>query len=465
MAFQRAGFTSHVVAYCTAVHDRKPSCQVTSNWMGGIIQPEAVPAEVDWISGDSAPGVSPVVNARALDGRGRPWEFMTWSFITPHPGHPITDLKPVAQLQQELAIGLTCGGGIQLYDLPERSGHLIGWRQETIAALGAWCRERRDVVRDTTSVPQAAVLQSERHHYLHSDPLFSAGEGDKPVTGAVHALLEAHIHVDVVNEADLEHRGHEYALVVVPEQEDLSAGAIAVLDRYVQGGGRLLVTGARAAATMPALVGAKPLGEPVEGYSLLRSGDASIRVTGPWQPVDPIDAEPVAHLLASGEPADESAHVAITMRDAGGGRVVAVHGPLFLHHAEHHVPRCRDLVADLCRLAGPSLDLEVVGPRRVHVTLRQGDGTLVVHLLNMTGWHPLIATTAHVEEVAPVGSFTVRVRTGSAPTGVRLVPGGVEPTWSTIDGWTSVEIDELSVHAAIVLTLAHPDVETIAASV
>jgi hypothetical protein len=451
LAFHRDGFVAHVVAYCDAVHERKPTCQVTSNWMGGLIQPGDVPAAVDWLSGDAAPGVDIVVNARALDGQDRAWELMTWGFITPKPGHPVTDLKPLAHLQQELAIGLACGGGVQIYDLPERSGHLVAWRQEVLAAMALWCRARHEVVRGTTSVPQAAVLQSDRHHYLHSDPLFTTGDGDAPVIGAVHALLDSHIHVDVINEADLLRRGGDYPLLVVPEQEDLSSEAIAALERYVEAGGHLLVTGSRAAAVMPALVGARSAGDPVAGYSLLRSGQASIKVTGPWQPVTLVDARAEAHLLASWEPHDATEHVAVTVRHAGTGRVVAAHGPLFAHHAEHHVPRCRDLIGELCALTGAELALEVDAPHRLHATLREKDGATIVHLVNMTGRHPLAVVTTHIEEVGPTGPVTVRVRTVRTPASVHLVPGHVEPRWATSAGWTTVELPDVDVHLAVVL--------------
>src|SRR5581483_197104 len=455
LASQRAAVVAHVAAYCDAVHAASPACGVTSNWLASSFQPEDVVPDLDWLSGDSAPGTSPVVNARALDGRGRPWELMTWAFVTPSPGHPITDQKSAAHLRQEVAVSMVCGGGAVLYDLPERSGHLTGWRQQALADLGDWCRERHHVVQRTTTVPQVAVLQSERHHYLHSPPLFALGEGDLPVKGAVLALLDSHFSVDLVNEADFGRRGQEYALVVVPEQEDLSAEAVSALERYVFDGGRVLVSGARVAEAMPVLTGAKPVGSPVEGCALLRSGDASFRATGPWQPVEPVTARAVGHLLASWEPDDPTADVVITTQDFGQGRVVAVHGALFAHHASHGVPRCRQLVAELCRLAGPVLGLEVEAPARLHVALREKGDATVVHLVNMGGWHALAPATMHVEEVPPLGPVTVRVRMASPPSGVRLVPGDEPLAWSSDGEWTTVALPDVDIHAAVVFDGGH----------
>jgi hypothetical protein len=452
----RRAVMTHVLAYVQAVRAADPQCEVTSNGVGTSFHPDDVDADLDWLSQDSAPTVSTLLNARAIDSRGRPWELMTWSFITPVPGHPITDPKPAAHLRQEVAIGIACGGGAVLYDLPERSGHLTGWRQQALADLGTWVRERQSVVQGTTAIPQVAVLQSERHHYLHSPPLFLPGEGDEPLKGALHALLDARLAVDLINEATLLRRASDYALIVVPEQEDLSPEAIRALEAYAASGGRLFVTGARAAEVMPELVGAKPVTAPVDGHVLLRAGDGSFRASGTWQPVEPTTAVPVARLLRSWEPADETEDVVVTLNTTGSGRVVAVHGSLFAHHAAYYVPRCRELIAELCRLVEPDLALEVSAPPGLHVTLRRKDDQTIVHLLNMSGWHPLAPVTSHIEHVPPLGPVAVRVRTSSAPRGVRLVPGDADLPWSYAEGWTVIDVPVVDVHAAVVLDGVQP---------
>lgn len=454
LAFHRDAVVTHIKAYVQAVRAADPWCEVTSNGVGTSFHPDDVDADLDWLSQDSAPTVSTLLNARAIDARGRPWELMTWSFVTPVPGHPITDPKPTAHLRQEVAIGIACGGGAVLYDLPERSGHLTAWRQQALADLGVWVRERQAVVLGTTAVPQVAVLQSERHHYLHSPPLFLPGEGDEPLKGALYALLDSRFAVEVINEGVLLRRAADYPLIVVPEQEDLSSAAIRALEGYAAAGGRVLVTGARAAEVMPELVGAKPSGAPIAGHVLLRSGEESFRASGTWQPVEPTTASPVARVLRSWEPEDETDDVIITVNQVGAGRVVTAHGSLFGHHASYYVPRCRELVAELCRLAEPALSLDVSAPPGLHVTMRRKDEQTIVHLVNMSGWHPLAPTTTHIEHVPPLGPVTVRVRTNTKPRHVRLEPGGGSPSWSYDAGCTVVLVPVVDIHAAVVIDAA-----------
>lgn len=447
----RQAVKAHVTAYAEAVHEAKPGFAVASNWLGGLIQPDALGAPVDWLSGDVAPTVSPILNARAFDRRGMPFELMTWAFITPYPGHPVMDHKSFDHLRQEVAIGLSCGGGAAVYDIPERTGHLVSWRQQRLADLIAWCRERQAVVQGSRSVPQVAVLQSETQHYLRSPGLFVTNDATTPVRGAVLALLDAGFHVDLVTEADLAQRASEYRLVVVPEQEDLSPDALRELERYATNGGSVLLSGARVSATMGRLAGTTESGpmskDPVE----LKAGDIAIHATGPWQPVETVDARPVASLLASREPANASADVAITERKHGAGRVVAAHGPLFAHHATYNVPGSRRLIAELARLAQPSFDVELDAPMQVHHTVREKDGSTVVHLINMAGWHPLDPVTKHVEAIPPIGPVTVRVRTHRPPTSVRVVPDGAPVEASTEGEWTAVVVPRLEIHCALVL--------------
>jgi hypothetical protein len=450
LAFHRASVIAHINAYRVAVREADPTVAVASNGTGSAFAPGDLETDVDWLSADMAPTVSVLLAVRSFAHHGLPWEVMTWGFITPFPGHPITDQKSPTQLRRELALGLSCGGGASVYELSERSGHLVSWRQQTLADLGAWARERRPVVEDTTSVPQVAVLHSERHHYLHAPPLFLPGDGDQPVTGALHALLDARMHVDVINEEELGRRGAEYALIVVPEQEDLSAMAIERLTDYARAGGRVVVSGARVAEVLPELTGAKPSGEPIHDHVLLRSGETSFKASGSWQPVEPTTATAVSRLLRGWEPTDETDDVVITANDVGSGRVVAVHGTLFTHHATYNVPRSRDLIVELCRLTGAELDLAVDSAPGVHVTLRRKDSQTIVHLVNMDGWHPLAPVTTHVDSIRPTGLITVRLRTAQPPASVHLAPGGEVLTSSYADGWMTVHVPTVDIHAAVV---------------
>jgi len=466
LAFQRDLFVAHVSAYTDAVHKVDPDCHVASNWVGSTIQPEPVVPAVDWLSGDSAPTVPTVMNARSMDGRGLPWELMTWGFVTAFPGHALQDLKSPAHLRREAAISMACGGGVCVYDLPERDGHITSWRQQALAELGAWARVRRDVVQGTTSVPQVAVLQSEPHHYLHSPPLFQLGQGDAPLRGAIWALLDAGYAVDLINESDLLATADDFGLVVVPEQEDLSPQAAAALTRYVVNGGRLLVTGARIASVLPELVGAAPSGKvvgatpsahPQNDWQQLPSGQQSFRIGGTWQPVSVTTAAPVASLLATFEVDEPTDHVVATSNEVGAGRVVAVHGPLFAHHAEYYPPLCRDLIASLCRRLDPALDVEIQGPPpgRVHVSLREKDGDTIVHLVNMGGAHPLSPVTQNIEDVPPSGPVTVLLRLARPAAAVRLVPGGALD--HAYDGeWLTVAVPEVGIHCAVVVSTRQP---------
>ena len=73
------------------------------------------------------------------------------------------------------------------------------------------------------TVPQVAVLHSEEHLKTTAFERNLMNDLDvKPVNGAVFALLENHVHVDVLDEWALLQRLADYPVVVVPKQHNLS---------------------------------------------------------------------------------------------------------------------------------------------------------------------------------------------------------------------------------------------------
>ena len=86
--------------------------------------PEPVSAPVDWISGDFSPEDSvnsAAFSARYISRQGKPWDLMSWSFVTvPTAGR--SRQKPAVQLEREAAVVLAQGGGYQAYFTQERDG-------------------------------------------------------------------------------------------------------------------------------------------------------------------------------------------------------------------------------------------------------------------------------------------------------------------------------------------------------
>jgi hypothetical protein len=454
LTFHRGLFEAHVRRYTEAVHARKPDCLVCSNWMYSMRQPDPVAVPVDYLSGDfdhAFGGARAAVEARMLDGRDLPWNLMAWSFLSGERDWGGWTAKSAPHLCQEAAEVLACGGRVILYETPQRSGHLIGWHHEIMAEVARFCRARQSIVLNSTSVPQAAVLHGAAAYYRHNRPLYNPGTATEAVEGALHALLDAGYHADVITERALVQRLAEYPLLVIPEQDPLSPDVVALLPDYVRGGGRVIVSGAHVAVTLADLVGVEAAGAARDGYHYLPSGEGAVTVAGPWQPVALHDAQPLLALLAGQEPGrDALGSAAATVRGLGAGCVVAVYGPIFADYYRTRYPRLRETLAGIIAATWPEPRIHLDTHGAIALSLRRQRDRLIVHLLNRAGDPPTGPHRVMVERVPPTGPVTVQLRC-PLPRRVYAVPDEPQLTTRWSGGVLTATVPSLGIHAAIVV--------------
>jgi hypothetical protein len=121
----REQFRRYVGRYLEALHAKRPSLQVASNWLYSTFVPERPDLPVDFLSGDYLGNASistARLEARYLAATGKPWDLMAWGFQS---GKGFVH-KPSVQLMQEAAVVLAQGGGFQAYYQPSRAGYLDG---------------------------------------------------------------------------------------------------------------------------------------------------------------------------------------------------------------------------------------------------------------------------------------------------------------------------------------------------
>jgi len=458
LAFHRDLFVEHVVSYAAAVHARKPGCLICSNWMYSARQPDGVRAPVDYLSGDCdwAWGANrAAIEGRVLDGRGLRWDLMAWAFTKTGPvqADPPWTMKTVTHLCQEAGEVVALGGAIMVYDQPQRTGWLTGWRQDLIAAVADFCRARKDACFQSETIPQAAVLHLASHYCAHNTPLFNYGAALQPVEGALHALLEPGRSTDVLTEETALQRMNEYKLVVVPEQTHLSEQLRTALGDYARAGGQVLMSGAHLAADYPDLIGASPKGTALDETTYLPIGARAVSVSVPWQPVAPReDTEAWAYRLAQQEPEkDTTEQVIVTRRPAGRGSIIAVHGPIFQNYASGHYPDVRAFIAGLVDRLNISWMAEVEAPARLELILRRKNGKLVINLLNRGAGETLSPHRVIVDELPPVRDVVVRIRHQDRPRAVTAVPDDTPLDYSYDDGVVTVTLPRVDIHSAIVV--------------
>ncbi len=475
LAFTRDLFVEHVDKYAHAIHAEKPSCSVCSNWMYSVRQPDPITAAVDYISGDFSyiwSGRTALIESRFMSNRGLKWDLMAWGFSSYGPMDS-WEFKSVPALCQEAAIVMSAGGAFTIYDTPNRTGNIVAWHMDELADVAAFCRARQKWCQDSQSVRQALVLHAPEHYYpMASEGFYNTAHGSTDaIEGAVHALMDNHISVDIMNTPDALSHASEFPMIVVPEQLNLSDETVAALIKYAQDGGTLIVSGVNTAPRFADALGVSVCEQPdaavasaeaVNGgaayLSLHRAGNECAYVQiggrtatliGPWCAVKAENAASIVMRQYTRD-IDEYAQVSdypfATVRVLGKGRIVGIYSDFFTAYSQSHYPTHRMLMGKVLDSARDDRLMRVDAPSSVYVSLRQKDGALLVNLVNMGSSTPLSPQRSFVEDVPPAGPVHVELHLAHRPRSVRLAPDMRPVDWSYSDGRLNVNIAQIGIH-------------------
>ncbi|HEY3397946.1 MAG TPA: alpha-amylase family protein [Armatimonadota bacterium] len=458
--FQRQSFYDYVTRYVTALHEQRPEARVCSNWLHSFRDPGEPVVPTDWISGDNVYGLDPVrCEARFLSTRGRPWDVMSWNFFRTTEladrTRPATTKEP-EMVQQEAATVLALGGNFQVYENAGglRDGRLVDWRMKRLGAVGKWVKERRSWCRDTEAAPQVAVLHSEHHFHAQPAPDLYFHVDTAAVEGAAFALLENQLSVEILDEWALLPRLTEFPLVVVPEQDKMSAEMLAALVGYVEQGGKLLVTGAAMYdRAKPAFWGATaPKMEEDRNY-YVPSGEATFAAwSKQWRLLKPKSARILGWLGKTPLlDAELTPYPGAVLNQVGQGQVAYVPWDACRFYRETRYPAVREWFGELVAALQPDLGLSVTAPPAVDVILRRKGRRRLVHLINRASGLPLEPPAKGVAAIPPVGPVEIEMRLAEPPLKVRLAGDKSALDWGWAEGRLWARVAEVGVHCAVVV--------------
>jgi hypothetical protein len=458
--FHRQSFYDYVTRYVTALHERCPEARICSNWLHTFKDPGEPIVPTDWISGDTVYGLDPLrCEARFISTRGRPWDLMAWNFFRAgdwsDKSRPWTTKDP-QMLLQEAATVLALGGSFQVYENPSpvRDGRLVDWRMKRLGQVGRWVKARRAWCRDTEMVPQVAVLHSEHHFRSQPSPdLYFSCEA-AAVEGAVYALLENQLSVDILDEWALLPRLGEFPLVVVPEQDRMSAEMAEALRDYATQGGKVLFTGAESYRLQPeGFWGARTV-EVQEGanYYVPVGGASFAGWSKRWRMLERTTAKTLGRLGTTAlTSAELTPYPAAVLTRAGKGRVAYVPWDVFRFYRETRYPAVRQWVGELVAALQPALGLRVMAPAAVDVILRRKGERRLVHLVNRATGLSLEPPAKAVEEIPSVGPVEVEMGVQTPPRKVWLAGEHSPLEWGWAEGILWARVAEVGIHCAVVV--------------
>ncbi|HZG68699.1 MAG TPA: hypothetical protein VEZ12_18280, partial [Herpetosiphonaceae bacterium] len=146
---------------------------------------------------------------------------------------------------------------------------------------------------------------------------------------------------------------------------------------------------------------------------------------------------------------DRTGEAVVTCRRVGAGMIVAIHGELFRDYYRAHYPLARQLIGALIDRMGIRWAVEVEGPPRLELVLRQRDETMLINLINRGAGEALSPRRVIVEELPPITDVILHVPRDTAPTAVQAVPSDTPLAWDYSSGMLTLRVPRLDIHTVI----------------
>lgn len=471
LEFQRDSFERYLIKVGKFVHDRLPGLVYASNGAYASHQPDVVVAGPDRLSRDLSPAYSlrqAGLEARVFDGRGLPFDLMTWNRASARPwaagrlpalpAYP----KSLDQLAQEGAVALANGGRWSVWVRTYSDDALPEQEHQAVAGAAAFAREVAPWSVGTRSAAYVAVLHTETTHQAVGNGLYDPGPSLDRIRGAHQMLVELHHPHDIVGARAFMEDAARYRVAILPEQIEISSELEEFLVDWVRQGGRLIASGRvspRNIEEIPTFALEEVLGvrwtggRDPEGYFQHRG--LPLQIGAPVYRVALHEAELLEPVLISGHELRQQSTglVGVSRHTLGEGVGFYIAADLFAGYHRTQYPGLREILGDILELALPVPPLLTTAAPTVEITLRERDGERIVHLVEHNPGQSLAQNNAFVESVPLTPPFTLTLAVPASPERVLLQPGDEEPEWSYAEGTITVCIPEFKIHTAVVVTL------------
>jgi hypothetical protein len=465
---QRQVYREFIHGTAELIHRIDPKCLVAFNWAYSLRMPEKPDPGIAYLTGDIGNRVEGLsAEAHWYDSLDVPFDLMTQICTLrrdadPEPGQPAVRMapKPPGQIEQEMAIIIANGGRYFAWDNPTPESRILPERHEFLGHVVApFLRARQKWCLGSKRLPDVSLLHSAAAHYAVTESATTSfTKRNNRIDGAAEVLPRLHLNYEMLPDWRLSEQDVRGPLLVVEHPRRLSKQTVTDLIKYVQSGGRLLMTGMG--------IGVDKRLEEVFGISV---------VAGPQGP-EPLvfnDADAAAEFdhwlfrlkpstatrLLAVEDAQGEAHAVLTKNELGEGTAFYVPLPLLSQHGKSAVPDC--LLEAVFDHAIPREDRLLVtdAPDTVEVVLREQEGRYVVHLANMgPGEREIIAGGRRryplISEIAPVPKCHLSVRLRAKPQAAYLQPQGIAlEGWKFQHGRLEADLPPFEIHQMVVIEL------------
>jgi hypothetical protein len=400
------------------------------------------------------------LNVRWSRNFGLPYIGMTARF---HKGwSDFGGIKPHAALLYECSQMLAHGAGCSVGDQMHPRGGLDREAYELIGNVYRHVRECEPYCVDAKPMTEVAVLRDvEGDYHLSSGSTYD---------GVVKLLQECHLQFDILPiSTDAWTR---FPAVIIPEAVEIDDRLLGRIERYVERGGRVLISGAAVSlSNSKALLkhaGVKKIEppayqqgfveldravSPARTHHVLYEPTTRISVTqadvSAATIVDPYFDRTWQHFSGHMQtpPAKRTTFAAATRTE----HVMLCGFPIFQSYATHGNLWIRTLASELFARLVPKPLIRFEGPHHVEITLNRQRKRQVLHVLSFAPQRRT-PTLDLVEAPTPLVDTTIHVRTDKPPTRAVLAATGESLAFKVRDGVCSIGFSSTRGHDMIVLT-------------
>ncbi len=502
--FQRKTYDRYSRRAADFVHEIKPGAMYGINTAYVQIHPEPVPDYIDFISLDiggyrRADMVSEV--AHYLDAEPVPWEIVIGDVLWSRSREKrIASPKSQDYINMEHAITLAHGGRAEVWTIPRPDGALSPHFVDLAEKQAEFIYKRKDVVLYTGPVREVAVLHSAETFYREGGGYFSwYGVLDR-INGVHQALVEHHIPFHTLNTDYFIENLFSYKAAVLSHQTVLNEETMNILRRWVDAGGKLLVTGLTASqrdgtggiqCAIGDLLGVSflPAEKIVNGFIPWRGW--ALSTYADFYPVKPAAARTEIRLADEWRPdgwehwrsfplneyftnqpelkgtrreiqeierdwrtigPDSLPYPAMTVNRFGRGTVVYIPADIFGAYLHAQVPGVGEFIQRAVDIIYDEPAVTTDAPKTLQVALRQKGTDLIVHLVNTAVDGDMDTEgAAFPESAVPTGGFTVKVKSESRPGSVTTVPNDFIPHWQYENKYIHIAVPTVRIHTALVI--------------
>jgi len=443
LAFCRELFRRYVRYYTDEIHKEYPDFQIASNWAFTDHMPEAVTANVDFLSGDFNPWNSFNVAryaGRAIAQQNCTWDLMAWNFRSALPDKPVGVPKHPVQIMQEAAAVLAVGGGFQNYitQYPDGSPRMEQIRR--MKPVADFIREREPYCFRGKAVHEAAILLSTWDRNLEAG-MFGRNGYERTV-GLVSVFCDAGQSVEITGEHTLRGNCDAYKMIVIPElAKGLAPDMMKEFLTYAENGGSLMLVGSNTCRIFSEFLPAKIENLPDEWQWVSLDHE----VIGKMQYTHAIRTEDGENVVWCGTEEKETNIPCGVILNHGKGKVGMLAVDIGLQYWNCTQFMHRDIIRMFSeKLYTPMVKIEKALGMLEIVELCKND-TLYIQLINGNGQHA--GTSAATEDfIPPVVDVELSLALDTEPHAIMLQPEGRKLAFTYANGHAAVKLDRVDLH-------------------